>query len=107
MKRALRLAVVLVAVAGGAAAQEAITMKIEPATMGCSTGSGSNAFPVLGWSFGTTTPATTSGGAGAAKISDLVLTRSLDPCSVALFATSVSGATMPQATLTQTDPSEN
>jgi type VI secretion system secreted protein Hcp len=106
-KRISKLAMVMVRVARMAAAEESITVKMEQGKYGCSTSAGSNVLPVSTWSFGTTSPDTTPGvrTTGPANITNLILTRPLDDCSVALFATSVSGGLIPQLTLTQTEPS--
>jgi type VI protein secretion system component Hcp len=102
MRTILKLSAAMALLAGLAAAQDAITVNGNP--LSCSTSVGNNSFPVLNWNFGATGTTQLVSGAGAApKVSNLVLNRQLDACSVALFKAAITGAKLQQVTLTQTD----
>jgi type VI secretion system secreted protein Hcp len=75
--------------------------------LGCSTNAGTDAFSVLGWSWGASNPAdvTSGGGGGAGKVSvsDVNMTKPFDACSPALFGAVAVGKHFPTLTLTQSN----
>ena len=71
---------------------------IQVPAFSCATAAGSNAFPVLSWSFGVSLSST-----GTPNFSSLSIKKNFDECSGAFFRSSAAGQPIAAVTITQTD----
>ena len=71
---------------------------IQVPSFSCATAAGSNAFPVLSWTFGVSLSST-----GTPNFSYLSVKKNVDECSGAFFQSSATGQPIAAVTITQTD----